>query len=72
MIWVLLTVRLMPRADFGELSRAVHGVKMFVCCSWFDLAHHDPEPVEGVTVNPEQAPPCGRGVEWVESSKPEW
>ena len=34
-----LTVRLMPHA--------VHGVKLFVCRSWFDLARHDPEPVEG-------------------------
>ena len=39
----LLTVRLMFRADFGELSRAVHRFKLFVCRSRFDLPHRDPE-----------------------------
>ena len=42
-----LTVRLMPRADFGEHSRAVHGVKLFICRSPSTLSK--PRPVGGVS-----------------------
>ena len=37
----------MPRADCGELSRAVHGVKLFVCRSPSILSK--PRPVGGVS-----------------------
>ncbi|GEM_PF-6230741 len=37
----------MSHADFGELSRAVHGVKLFICRSPSTLSK--PRPVGGVS-----------------------